>query len=170
VSVIPAALAQAVSPVTARVSRHKTPLSVILVVIILAAVAGTWYAGVEHIPVTSGICYALGVVTTSGSSVTAGTGGTARLITALSQLLLIPLGGAVFSMVTSRITSDHVRHELNSHHVSLHQKLDELLRHKGIPAGTSGKEAASGSAGTGGGEASLHPAGGPGADGTAGRA
>jgi hypothetical protein len=61
------------------------------------------------IPVTSGLCYALGVATTSGSSVPAGTSPSARLVTAIIQVTIIPLFGASFSLFTSALASIHIR-------------------------------------------------------------
>jgi hypothetical protein len=110
-----------------------------------------WYAAIEHIPVTSAICYMVGVTTTSGSSVPAGTSGTARLITLLGQVLLIPLAGAVFSLVTSHITAGHVEDRMRENHRGLHSKLDSLLRWK---------EDVGGGAGSGGGRVegmAAHP-------------
>lgn len=114
-----------------KLRRHKRPIQLSLVTLIGDLITGVWYAGTLHFPVTSGIAYTIGVTTTSGSSVPAGTSGQARLITFLAQVLLIPLGGAVFSLVTSRITAGHVQGQLDEHHKSIHEKMDTILGKKG---------------------------------------
>jgi hypothetical protein len=110
-----------------KLRQHKRPLQLSALVIVGDILTGIWYAGVQHFPVTSGLAYTVGVTTTSGSSVPAGTSGTARFITLLAQVLLIPLGGAVLSLVTSRITAGHVRGQLEEHHKSIHEKIDKIL-------------------------------------------
>jgi hypothetical protein len=109
---------------------HKRPLQLFGVVAVGDLAMAFWYAANQHIPVTSAVCYMVGVTTTSGSSVPSGTSGTARLITLLGQVLLIPLAGAVFSLVTSHITAGHVEDRMSVNHQGLHNKLDELLRWK----------------------------------------
>lgn len=87
---------------------HHAALGTISVAGVLDFAAGAWYASAAHIPLTSGLCYALGVATTSGSSVPGGTGAQERLITALMQLTILPLFGATFSLATSSLSSLHV--------------------------------------------------------------
>lgn len=119
-----------------KLRQHKRPIQLSLTTLIGDIIAGFWYAGIMHFPVTSGIAYTIGVTTTSGSSVPSGTSGTARLITFIAQVLLIPLGGAVFSLVTSRITAGHVQQQLDVHHKSLHDRLGKLLGEKSDGSGT----------------------------------
>jgi hypothetical protein len=106
---------------------HKRAIQLFGFVAAGDALAGLWYAAVMGFPFTSGLCYTVGVTTTSGSSVPAGTSGTARLITLAAQVLLIPLAGAVFSLYTSHLTAGHVRTQLDAHHDGIHKKLDRLL-------------------------------------------
>lgn len=96
-------------------------LLVIAAAAVLDAAAGCWFAAVEGLPVTSGLCYSLGIATTSGSSVPA-SGGMARLITALMQVTIIPLFGATFSLFTSGLSALHIR--------GLHRRLDDM----GVPS------------------------------------
>jgi hypothetical protein len=107
---------------------HCTAIRLLGLVIAGVVAGGFWYAAAEKIPVTSGLCYAIGVITTSGSSVPAGTSGQARLVTVALQLLLIPLAGAVFSLATSGLTSARVAVHLEGHHRRLHDKLDKVLK------------------------------------------
>lgn len=126
--------------------RHKRPLQLLTGVAAGDVAAGVWYASFMHIPVTSGICYAIGVTTTSGSSVVFGTAGEARLITVLMQLLLIPLIGAVFSLASSAIaahlTTTRVKAEvsaqLDDHHKSIHEKLDTVITACAVPPDSRG--------------------------------
>jgi hypothetical protein len=87
---------------------HRIALVVIGVAAVLDAAAGFGYAYVMSFPATSGLCYALGVATTSDSSIPAGTSPSARLITVLIQLTIIPLFGAAFSLFTSWLGGLHV--------------------------------------------------------------
>lgn len=112
---------------------HRRAFILFAVVVVLDPLFGLWFAADQHLPDTSGMCYTLGVVSTSGSSVPPGTTGHARLITALTQLLLIPLGAAVISLFTAKITTERVTADvtanvgtqLHEHHQKLHKRLDE---------------------------------------------
>lgn len=117
--------------------KHRRAFTLMAVVVVLDPVFGLWYAADQNLPDTSGLCYTLGVVSTSGSSVAAGTLGHARLITALTQLLLIPLGAAVISLFTARITTERVGVQLDEHHSKLHKRLDDQLGKQAPDAGTS---------------------------------
>jgi hypothetical protein len=91
------------------VRRHLVAAVTIAVAVCLDTLAGAWYAIVMHIPFTSGLCYAVGIATTSGSSVPSGASGKARLVTVLMQITIIPLFGATWSLFTSALGAVHVR-------------------------------------------------------------
>ena len=110
-------------------SEHKPTYSVLSSVVLADAASGVWYALDQHIPVTSGLCYALGVITTSGSSVEAGVGGHARLITALTQLLLIPLAGVVLSFLNSAITAMAVKKHVDASEARIKAHTERRIKH-----------------------------------------
>lgn len=88
---------------------HQIAWLTISLAAVLDCLAGIWYAAVMGYPQTSGLCYALGVATTSGSSVPAGTSPQARLVTAVIQVTIIPLFGATFSLFTSALANIHIK-------------------------------------------------------------
>ena len=98
-------------------SHHRIALLVIAAAAVLDAGAGWWFAVAERIPVTSGLCYSLGVATTSGSSVPV-VNGTGRLVTCLIQVTIIPLFAATFSLFTSALSAIHIR--------GIHDRLDDM--------------------------------------------
>jgi hypothetical protein len=106
------------APDRAVVSHRRLALLVLAIALGLDGCAGVWYAAVQHIPDTSGWAYALGVATTSGSAVPAGSSPQAKLVTAIIQLTILPLFGAAFSLVTSGLTEIHIKrseHRIKSH-------------------------------------------------------
>jgi len=101
---------------------HKVAIGVFTTAAALDCAAGAWYAHVQHYPFTSGLCYALGVATTSGSSVPSGTSPLAHLVTALIQLTILPLFAATVTLATAAIAA-----MLSAFHIRLAR--DEIKKH-----------------------------------------
>lgn len=104
---------------------HRIALYTITSAALLDTLASVWYASVMRFPITSGLCYALGVATTSGSSIPAGTSPRAHLVTALIQVTVLPLFGATFSLATSALSGLLVT--LSERRIKAH--VEQRLRH-----------------------------------------
>lgn len=113
-------------------SHHRRALLVITVALLLDAAAGVWFAAAQHLPVRSGLAWALGTATTAGSRYSP-VNGWGDLIQAAAQVTVIPLFAATFSLFTSGLTSAHVRRSEDR----IREHIENRLRHH--PGATRGE-------------------------------
>lgn len=88
---------------------HHLALVVILSALALDCCLGVWLAATQHISVLAGVSYALGVATTSGSTVAVKSTHTELIQQDIMQLTIIPLFAFSVTLVTSALSAVHVR-------------------------------------------------------------
>lgn len=108
-------------------SHHRRAVIIIISALLLDVAAGIWFAIAEHIPATSGVSWALGVATTSGSRFSP-VNSTGDTIQDIVQLTIIPLFAAALSLFTTGLTAGAVQTQLDEHHSGVHIRLDEIVR------------------------------------------
>lgn len=95
---------------------HREKMAwIIITCVVLDAAAGVLFALYEHVAIVSGISWAIGVATTSGSRYSP-VNSAGDLLQDITQLTIIPLFGAAFSYFISGVTTDKVQSQLDAHH------------------------------------------------------
>jgi voltage-gated potassium channel len=117
--------------------KHKRALVTIGTAAVLDIAGGLVFAGIEHLPSTTGLYWAVTTATTVGYGDVTPTHPLGRVVAVMVMLTVIPLFAATFSLITSGITTDHVSRETDR----LHRHLEHMSTHLDIPAMEAEKEA-----------------------------
>ena len=106
--------------------RRATAAWTLAAAITLDMAAGLAFAAVEHLSVAKGLYWAVATATTVGYGDIVPRTGAGQWLAVVAMLTVIPLFAAVFSLVTSSLTSRHVHRSLGP---DLHRKLDHIIKH-----------------------------------------
>jgi voltage-gated potassium channel len=116
--------------------RHMPAVITIACAGVLDLAGGIVFAAAEHIPVTSGLYWAVTTATTVGYGDIEPSNPHGRLIAVLVMLSVIPLFGATFSLFTSGLAGVHISKLGTGLHTRL-QRIEENHRqvctHLGLP-------------------------------------
>jgi voltage-gated potassium channel len=121
--------------------RHAAAVITITCASVLDLAGGIVFAAAEHIPVTSGLYWAVTTATTVGYGDIEPVNPHGRLIAVLVMLTVIPLFGATFSLFTSGLSGIYISRLGNGLHGRL-KRIEENHRrvctHLGLPAAPDG--------------------------------
>ena len=116
--------------------RHAAALATIACAGALDLAGGIVFAAAEHIPVTSGLYWAVATATTVGYGDISPVNPAGRLIAVLVMITVIPLFGATFSLFTSGLSGIRIERLGSGLHTRL-QRIEENHRrvcsHLGLP-------------------------------------
>lgn len=90
-------------------AHHKRAIFAICLAGVMDVLLGIVFALAQRVDVPAGIYFATSTATTAGGDNIVPTSGLARLVTVAIMLTVIPLFAASFSLITSGLTSTHVR-------------------------------------------------------------
>lgn len=101
---------------------HRRAARLFAAVIVLDLGLGALFGLAEHVGAWNGMYFAIVTVTTVGYGDITPHGWLPHLLAVAIMLLIVPLWSAVFSLVTTGLTADHV----DKRHAEIHEKLDNL--------------------------------------------
>lgn len=105
---------------------RRHPWRILYLALALDAVCGLIFSGAEHVPVWHGEFCALANAVTDGGDVPPSTP-VGYAVTALEYLTVVPLVTAAFSLLTSALTSGHVKEHLAGHERRMKEHIVEVM-------------------------------------------